>query len=371
MRAQDAGKIKRICHSAITGRGLRGSRRQSLWPGRGRQGATIVLVAAGLVALLGAAALSLDVGQMVVAAQRAQDVADAAALAAGAHMRTPDVAISTALQYVAANNQPHQGFPIVCNYIPGNAQSDIVYYPMGSYVPGYGWLGLYARALRVRTHITVPFSFARVLGLTSTYITRQAIVVRAPVGGAPIAPMWVSHPTEYRYGQYQNLLMADGPHYAGIPGNFGWLQLPPGVSASWITVLSGAPLSDNDLEALFRDIGDLVYGYPGLSVGQWVRGLEDRLARAQSNPRWADDTFDNFEPDNPRIIIVPLVSYVSGTGSGATFRIVKFGAFWLESINSSGNPKSIGGRFIRYTLPGAGINPLAGETGLFSFRLAG
>lgn len=371
MRAQEAGESKRSSPLFLAGRGLRGRRSQALGRLRGRRGATIVLVAAGLVALLGAAALSIDIGQMVVAAQRAQDVADAAALAAGAYLKTPDVAISTALQYVGANNQPHQGFPIVCRFIPFSPDSDIVYYPMGSYVPGYGWLGLYARALRVRTHITVPFSFARVLGLTSTYITRQAIVIRAPVGGTPIAPMWVSHPTEYQYGQYQNLLMADGPHYAGIPGNFGWLALPPEVSASWITVLSGAPLSDDDVEALFRDIGDLVYGYPGLSVGQWVRGLEDRLARAESNPRWADDTFDNFEPDNPRILIVPLVSYVSGTGSGATFRIEKFGAFWLENINNTGNPKSIGGRFIRYTLPGAGINPLADDTGLFSFRLAG
>lgn len=335
-----------------------------------RRGAVAMMVVVGLTAILAAAALSVDVGRVMVAAQRAQDVADAGALAGGATLKVPADAIVAAQQCVAANNQPNQGVPITCTYVPSSETSDIRYFEPYSYVPNYGWLGWAAKAIQVTTHVTVPYTFGRVVGLTRQDITRRATAVRGPVGGCPITPMWVSHPTEYQYGEYQNLLMADGPHYADIPGNFGWLALPSGVSASWADILAGLPLSDSDLEAMFRDIGDLIYGYPGLSVGQWVNGLESRITRAQAGT-WAGETWDNCSPNNPRIVIVPLVSYVSGTGSGATFRIEKFGAFWLDAVTSSGNPKHIDGRFIRYTLPGAGIEPLADDVGLFSYRLAG
>ena len=328
------------------------------------------MVAFGLTTLLGVAALSVDVGRVMMAAQRAQDVADAAAFAGGAVLKNPDQAVAVAVQTVSANNQPHQGFPIVCSYAANSTTSDILYFPSGSTVPGFGLLGPFAKAIQVNTHISVPYTFGRALGLTTKDITRRATAVRAPVGGCPITPMWVSHPTEYRYGEYQNLLMADGPHYADIPGNFGWLQLPPDCTASWGDVLAGLPLSDADIESLFVDVGDPLYGYPGLSVGQWVSGLESRITRAIEGP-WAGETWDNCSPNNPRIVIIPLVSYVSGTGSGATFQIEKFGAFWLDEVNSSGNPKHIDGRFIRYTLPGAGIEPLSDDIGLFSYRLAG
>jgi hypothetical protein len=322
-----------------------------------------------LVVLLGATALSVDVGRLYVASQIAQNVADASAFAGGPLLRTPADAIQTAIATVAANGTTRGEYQIVCNYSEFG-QTDIQYYPPGSNVPAVGVLGPYAKALRVTCHIPMPYTFARVLGLTTTTVTRQAIVVRAPVGGCPIAPMWVSHPTEYMYGEFQNLLMADGPHYAGIPGNFGWLEVPNDCTATWREVMQGDTLSDWNREALFQDLGDYVYGYPGLSVGQWVNGLEYRIEKANQAP-WTGETFETCSQDNPRILIVPLVSYVSGTGSGATFLIEKFGAFWLDTVSAAGNPKRIGGRFIRYTLPGAGIDALSDDTGLFTYRLAG
>jgi len=335
-----------------------------------RAGYVATFVALALTTILGLAALSIDIGRVVMAAQRAQDVADAGAFAAGPLLPYPSQAIAAVQQTVAANNQPNQGFPITCNYVADSTTSDIRYFAAGTTVPGYGTIGYYAKAIQVTTHVTVPYTFGRVLGLTQKEIARRATTMRAPVGGVPIAPLWVSHPTEYRYGEYQNLLMADGPHYAEIPGNFGWLALPPDVTAPWRDVLAGLPLSDHDTEALFTDINDLVYGYPGLSVGQWVAGLESRITRAANAP-WVGETWQNHSWNNPRIVIVPLVSYISGEGSNATFRIEKFGAFWLDAVTSSGNPKHIDGRFIQYTLPGAGIAPLSGDVGMFSYDLVG
>lgn len=323
-----------------------------------------------LVVLLGCAALAIDVGRVVLAAQIAQNAADAGALAGAPLLRDPSVAIAAAQSAVTANNEGKGAYAVTCTYTAGSTTSDIIYYPPGSTVPGYGLLGPYAKALRVNCRLTVAYSFGRALGLTTTQVARQALVVRGPVGGSPIAPLWVSHPTPYRYGEYQNLLMADGPHYADIPGNFGWLAIPSTVSVSWETVLRGDMLSEADLEQLFTNVGDTVWGSTGLSVGQWVDALNMRITRG-STGTYAGDTFWNFHPGNPRIILVPLVDFISGTGANAEFRVVKFGAFWIDVVKGSANPKQIDGRFIQYNLPGVGLDPLSDDTGLFTYRLAG
>ncbi len=69
---------------------------------------------------------------------------------------------------------------------------------------------------------------------------------------------------------------------------------------------------------------------------------------------------------------MPLCVYVGGTGTGAQFRIVKFGAFWLERVNSGGTTKSIDGRFIRYSIPGYGdLDADATSEGIYTYRLVG
>ena len=334
-----------------------------------RNGVSMPIVLFALVALLGVTALSVDVGQVFVAVQRAQNVADAAALAGAPLLASSATATSTATTIATANNDHAGAYTVVCNYAnPG--PSDIIYYPPGSTAPGIGQLGPYAAAMSVTCHVDVNLTFARVLGLTHQVCTRQAMVLRAPLGGTPISPMWVDASTPYSYGVAQNLLMAGAPCFPGIPGNFGWLALPSGVSASWIDVLSGLQLSESDLKALFVNIGDKIWGSTGLVTGQWSAALQSRLDRADQPP-WAGETFDSYSSDNPRIIVIPMVNYLGGTGANAHFSIQRFGAFWLESIKKTGSPKGVTGRFIQYTLPGGGADPLSDDTGLFTYRLVG
>ena len=77
------------------------------------------------------------------------------------------------------------------------------------------------------------------------------------------------------------------------------------------------------------------------------------------------------EPDANvmRIMIVPMCEYLGGTGSGAQFQVLAFGAFYVESINSQNKPYSLTGRFIEYHIPGAGGDALAPETGLWTTKL--
>ena len=62
------------------------------------QGAIIGLVAVALMALIGMAVVTVDVGRLVFAAQVAQDVADAGALGAGLELPDSGLAQSVALE---------------------------------------------------------------------------------------------------------------------------------------------------------------------------------------------------------------------------------------------------------------------------------
>ncbi len=340
-----------------------------LSPPKQQQGAVIVFVAVALVALLGVAALTVDVGRLAGAAQTAQDVADAAAFGGGQELPDYDQARFVAVSLVAANNESGGGFEAACSPDDG----DVVFWGPYDEVPDFGSLGSAAWAMRVTAHVPVDYVFARAVGLTGATMTRSCTMVLMPVGGTSIAPMWVSYGTDYAYGQEQELIMADGPHYANMPGNFGWLTPPSGDGSSFLELLRGYDLTYQQILDNWVTTDGAVYGYPGVNVGQWRKALDEsndglaRMQRALWEP-WAGDTLDNFHDDNPRILIVPLVEYLGGTGSNAEFRIDAFGAFWIESINGQKKPYSITGRFIQYVKPGAGGNALAPETGLWTVK---
>ncbi len=337
-----------------------------------QDGVVMAWVTLMLLVLLGMAALTIDVGRLVIAAQVAQDVADAAGFGAGPELPYYDAARTQALSLVAANNESQRGFQAVCS--PDGDDPDIVFWGPYAEVPDFGPLGSAAWAMRVTTHVPISYIFARALGLEGATVTRSCTVVRMPVGGVPICPMWVNYQTDYQYGQEQQLLMADGPHYENIPGSFGWLEPPSGDSSSFLELLCGYDLTYEQIVANYTSIDDISTAYPGLSVGQWRKALDSapdglaRMDRAMWDP-WAGDTFDNFHDNNPRIVIIPMCEYLGGSGSGAEFQIHAFGVFYIESINAQNKPYSIAGRFIEYHLPGASGDALAPETGLWTTRM--
>jgi len=170
--------------------------------------------------------------------------------------------------------------------------------------------------------------------------------------------------------------MADGPHYENIPGSFGWLEPPSGDKNTFSELLRGYQLSPEMVTANYVSIDDVCTARTGVAVGQWRQALESssdglaRLERAMWEP-WASDTFDDFHDNNPRIMIVPMVEYIGGNGANARFQIHGFGAFWLEDVDSHGQPKSITGRFIQYHMPGAGGDALSPQTGLWTVKMVG
>lgn len=318
-----------------------------------------------LAALLGVAALVMDVGRLILAAQRAQNVADSAALAAGGNLPYEQEARATATATVQANNSG-AGWQVQCE------DSDIVFYDSGDTVPGYEELGPWACGMEVTTHVPIQYTFARLVGIEGGTANRLATVVRGPVGGLPIATMWIADTHDLQYDVRQQLLMADGPHYAGVPGSFGFIQSPAGCTASFFDLLQGYNVTIEDIESSFVETGDSVYAETGEMVGQWRKALEQDQGRARlergTTGKWANDTFTDYHADNPRIMLIPLVSYIGGTGANAEFQIQDFGAFWLEEVNQG--QREIWGRFIQYDFPGGELDAAAiRESGIFTTKL--
>ena len=310
-------------------------------------------VAVTLVTLLGMAALAIDLGRLTIAAQRAQDMSDCAALAGATRLPNVDVARATALRTVLSNNTEGVGMTSFCS------SEDVVFYGPSDLVPDYGELGLWARAITVTTRVPVKYGFANVVGISGAVAERSCTVMRAPATGVPICTMWIAHNTDISSGLPQQLIMADGPHCANIPGSFGFLQSPAGCTAPWDALLQGYPLTDEDLETSFLKAGDSVWAKTGINVGLFFMALESNsagTARMQRAlwPTWAGNTIDDYRKDNPRILLLPMVTYLGGEGSSAEFRIESFGAFWLEDVQ--GGQKIITGTFIEYDLPGGDPN---------------
>lgn len=332
-----------------------------------RAGVAGAWVAVAFVALAGAAALVVDLGTLVVAAQRCQHVADAAALAAGSYLPSESDARAAALATVAANNSEGTGWPVECT------AQDCTFFGPGDTVEGRV-LGPYACALQVTVRADVNYTFGRLFGLNRAVAERHATILRAPAEGIPLCTMWIAHETPMVYGQRISLLMADGPHCAGIPGSFGFLQSPPGCTANSFELLQDYDLTQQDIETSFVNLGDSVWADTGVDVGTFRKALETDLGRARlergTTGKFQYDTFNDYHEDNPRIMLIPLVTYLGGTGSNAEFRIEKFGAFWLEEVN--GGQKEIWGRFIQYDLPGGDPNSsLTIDTGVYATKLIG
>src|SRR6185369_12876876 len=76
---------------------------------RGERGQILAVVALALVALLGVAAFSIDVGYAYYAKRQIQSATDAAALAGAQDLPNKSTAFSTAADYAAANTPANIG----------------------------------------------------------------------------------------------------------------------------------------------------------------------------------------------------------------------------------------------------------------------
>ncbi len=143
------------------------------------QGSTIIMMAVGLLMILGVASLSIDALYLYVLKDRLQTTADIAALAAVQDIEDEDQAIATAIEYVTRNmdTQDHGEVLSPADVVLGRWDTDA-----RSFTPG----GAPANAVQVTTRRDevnsnpVGLFFARVIGVDETNLRAQALAAFEP-----------------------------------------------------------------------------------------------------------------------------------------------------------------------------------------------
>lgn len=294
-----------------------------------QRGAAFVLVAAGMVVLLGFAALVTDIGMLVLHKQRLSNAVDAAALAgAGELPANPVLAREIAENYALLNG--YTSDPPLISADNGCPSSKIT----------------------VTATRQVDFTFARVLGVnTGTVSARASAAVTALSSFKGAAPLSIPNQdftfnTRYILKQGSN---SPEPSPLG-PGTYGALSLG-GTGAS--------NYEDN-----------LKYGYDGrLTVGDEVdtetgnmsnptkRAIDWRISQCNHSPTCTPAC---FEPGCPRILIVPVYEPVNiENGQVKKIKIAGFAAFLVERVTGQGDENYIEGYFIRLVADGDSVSGAA------------
>src|SRR5271169_4705895 len=147
-----------------------------------KSGAVAILVAAGIFALVGFAAISVDVGYLFYAQRALQASANAAAMAGARDIGVGGTPIATATLYSSVgankNNNPNlavtwaSGYPLLKCF--GN---------IGSTCTTNQTPATSANGIEVRQLATVPTFFARIFGIPSVQVSANAVALAA--GGVP------------------------------------------------------------------------------------------------------------------------------------------------------------------------------------------
>ena len=197
--------------------------------------------------------------------------------------------------------------------------------------------------LSISMHVqrTVPYYFARVLGLTNGTLAAAAKAAPQPAttqvgssyppgtsvnppaactatGTCQVLPIGLDHNTVYSDGEALTLQQGQ----VG-PGNWDLLALG-GVG--------GNNLRGNIADGYsgLIDVGDWVLTEPGKKVGPIDQGFQDRLNLAASvDPT---GTYAVHSPTNPRVIVLPIVDWEHQNGRKQV-QVDAFATLWIDSYS--------------------------------------
>jgi Flp pilus assembly protein TadG len=283
-------------------------------PRKNERGQAIVLTVLALTAVLGMAALVLDVGSWYRTKRHLQATADAAALA-GAQKLPKDStdAQSTALSYANQNG--------------GNvASGDILV--TSTFAPN--------DTISVRANKTEPGMFSQVLGVTSANIDARAKArVDSPMAARYVAPMTV-------YCDHPLIKSCDGkgpPQFGvktemdfdkmGAPGAFGML----------------------DLDGSHGTVG-------AKEEADWITHGHDKylpLGLYESDPgaKFESSTLqDALSARVGTVLLFPVFKTLTGTGSSAEYDIIGWIGFHLEGFTVQGHTATLEGYFTEFIAQG-------------------
>ncbi len=324
----------------------------------GQSGQLMIMVAVGLVVILGFAAVVMDLGNGYSQKRLAQNAADGAALAAMRMVRmspsdTPGSTIYSEIVRLASLNGG-------ARVDAGNTIFlDVTKNSLGPVDGHTGSLNQVA-GVRVSTQIQYNTLFAGVVGVNTLTSGGRATAMSLwidGVTGTTVLPIAVpAHPggdTSQNYDPDATdpyiIFSSDNNNAAG---NVGWLDFdggnsPSGQLADW---LNGGFQSSSVNPFSYDEYGDTpgaAHASATLPVPSWVEG--DTGLSNSSDVRTALSGLDDL---GGRSVTVLLFDRVEGTGQGARYRIVGLAQFRIVSVDLHSNPETVSARFERMVLPG-------------------
>jgi von Willebrand factor type A domain/Putative Flp pilus-assembly TadE/G-like len=316
-----------------------------------QKGQSLLIIAAAIVTFLALTAVVVDAGNDYVQRRQLQNSMDAGAVAGAikiglAGSTNGDVA-DAVTSYVTANGTNPN---LVTTYytVEDNSGNNIVVRT--------GAVATYGRSNPVPTTLTVNGSSYPVAGVqvegTRTFNTYFAGVVGFPQLSVPgssaayinkgvcnasgLFPLalnnttfnWVNGIPDIHYEQtdpsYTYQIYEKQSGQANQPGNFGWL--------TWNGDSSSSTLAYNIQNTINNASGSWL-------VGNNIPGSSGNSGTSSVN------TATQWYIDHNVPVIIPIFDTTSSNGSNTLYHVVGFAKFHIVSIDTTGNPKSIKGKF--------------------------
>ncbi len=282
---------------------------------KSQKGSALIMAALAMTVLVGMVSLVTDAGLLYLGNQQLSNALDAAALA-GAQVlpQDPQGAVILAKEYAEKNGLERDEVQVTITN--GN------------------------KIISVSGNKQVNYFFARIFGYDKAELNKTA---QAGVGSLAeytgIVPLSIDE-RELYYGEEYVLKYGAGEDPEGTwhSGWFGTLALGGGGADTYRENLCSGYLEN-------VKIGDVLDLETGNMSNPTMEGVEHRLAECRHTPPC---TFDSYQPDCERIMIVPIIKPYGHK----TVEVTGFAAFFLEGVGGQGNTNYIYGRFIRLHVPG-------------------
>lgn len=266
------------------------------------------MTAVVMTAVIGMAALVMDVGGVMIDRHRLRNAVDAAALAGAQELPgDPEEAEARALAYAAMNGAVRERTMVIID-------EDL-------------------HGIRVTSGQTVSYGFARLFGHLDKEVSQSAHVrlgsaTTACSGIRPFAVEWGS----FQYGERVTLKEGAGD---GTTGNYGAVALG----------LRGADSFKDNVKYGYDGeirVGDLIDTEPGNMSGPTIDGVNQILGSDNA-------TFDDFSKDSDRLWIIPVVESFDALGRDQIL-VSGFAAFFVEDTELVDNAAVVIGRFLEFTI---------------------
>jgi len=280
-----------------------------------QRGLALVMVAAGMVALVGFTALVSDIGLLVVKRQQLVNTMDAVAMAGAQALPDETNATTVAEDYARFNN-----------FDPDDPS-----YPLNVSFTGTG----NGKIITVSGKKNVNMIFAKVLGISSEIVTASASAQKqALTSYLGVIPLTVKDTTVASLSNGQEFdLKTDDPLVG--PGNFGPISIgsdtdynatDPGASAYRYNLTHGTSQTIT--------VGDSLPTKPGNMKGPTGQGMGDRINGTLSY-------YPNYAADDPRVVVIPVYQDVPYVLNGRTSVTVSgFASLYITEVNGA-NVKAI------------------------------